>query len=59
MVKCKKCKKEMEEVDSGFTTDDKRMIVDFTCSNCNLYCEATWFCNKHQKTKWLKLKDVI
>ena len=55
-MKCKKCKEEMEEVDSGFDLKGD-MNIDFQCLPCRLYLEATWFCEKPQKSTWLSKKQ--
>jgi len=55
-MKCKKCKQEMDEVDSGFD-DEGNMNIDFTCYRCGYYLEAKWFCDKPQKAVWLTKKQ--
>ena len=55
-MKCKNCKKEMEEIDSGFD-DNGDMNVAFSCWKCELWLEAKWFGDKPQKEKWLTKKQ--
>ena len=56
-MKCKKCKKEMELMESDTDIEKNILSISLACVNCKLWVECKWDLNKPQKVKWFTLKQ--